>query len=101
MSWDAVSSSTTLGLTLVISSMMETLPGASTSPGLMSTTPTEMEATNQESYERDYTEFLEELEEDKLFRQNVNIYFSEYLSLSLFLSLCMCYVDDACFSSLL
>ena len=43
-----------------------------------------MEATNQESYERDYTEFLEELEEDKLFRQNVNIYFSEsVLSLSL------------------
>ena len=42
-----------------------------------------MEATNQESYERDYTEFLEELEEDKLFRQNVNIYFSESLSLPL------------------
>ena len=40
-----------------------------------------MEATNQESYERDYTEFLEELEEDKLFRQNVNIYFSESLCL--------------------
>ena len=37
----------------------------------------EMEATNQESYERDYTEFLEDLEEDKQFRQNVNIYFSE------------------------
>ena len=36
-----------------------------------------MEATNQESYERDYTEFLEDLEEDKLFRQNVNIYFSK------------------------
>jgi nonsense-mediated mRNA decay protein 3 len=43
----------------------------------------EMESTNQESYERDYTEFLEELEEDKMFRQNVNIYFSESLSLSL------------------
>ena len=37
----------------------------------------EMESTNQESYERDYTEFLEDLEEDKLFRKNVNIYFSE------------------------
>ena len=38
-----------------------------------------MEATNQESYERDYNEFLEDLEEDKQFRQNVNIYFSELL----------------------
>ena len=40
----------------------------------------EMEATNQESYERDYTEFLEDLEEDKQFRQNVNIYFSKLWS---------------------
>lgn len=37
----------------------------------------EMEATNQENYERDYTEFLEDLEEDKQFRQNVDIYFSK------------------------
>ena len=39
-----------------------------------------MEATNQEGYDRDYNEFLEDLEEDKLFRQNVNIYFSESIS---------------------
>ena len=53
----------------------------------------EMEATNQESYERDYTEFLEELEEDKLFRQNVNIYFSESVSLSLCIHTCVCHVQ--------
>ena len=59
----------------------------------------EMEATNQESYERDYTEFLEELEEDKMFRQNVNIYFSESDSLSLSLSLsALACVDKFCFS---
>jgi hypothetical protein len=59
----------------------------------------EMEATNQESYDRDYTEFLEELEEDKLFRQNVNIYFSESLSSSSpSLSMCVCYGDDTCFT---
>ena len=34
-------------------------------------------ATAQEAYERDYTDFLEDLEEDKQYRRNVNIYFSE------------------------
>ena len=33
--------------------------------------------TRQEGYEQDYTEFLDDLEEDKLFRKNVNIYFSK------------------------
>ena len=33
--------------------------------------------TSQEAYDRDYTEFLEELEEDKTIRQNVNIYLGE------------------------
>ena len=41
----------------------------------------EMEASDQESYDNDYTEFLEDLEEDKTYRQNVNIYLSKcYLS---------------------
>ena len=35
-----------------------------------------METINQETYDKDYTEFLEDLEEDKQFRQNVNIYYS-------------------------
>ncbi len=34
----------------------------------------EMEATNEEEYAADYTEFLEDLEEDKDYRRNVNIY---------------------------
>ena len=33
--------------------------------------------TRQEGYEQDYTECLDDLEEDKLFRKNVNIYFSK------------------------
>ena len=36
-----------------------------------------MAATNQEGAERDYEDFLEELEEDKSYRSNVNIFFSE------------------------
>ena len=34
----------------------------------------EMEATNNEEYEKDFTEFLEDLEEDKEYRRHVNIY---------------------------
>ncbi len=33
---------------------------------------------SQTSYNRDYTEFLENLEEDQNFRENVNIYYSKY-----------------------
>ena len=36
-----------------------------------------MVTTNQEGAERDYEDFLEELEEDKTYRSNVNIFFSE------------------------
>ena len=32
---------------------------------------------NQDAAEADYRDFLEELEEDMLYRKNVNIYFSE------------------------
>ena len=38
-----------------------------------------MATANQESTEADYWEFLEELEEDKMYRKNINIYFSESL----------------------
>ena len=34
----------------------------------------EMEATNEEEYEKDFTDFLEDLEEDREYRKNVNIY---------------------------
>ena len=34
----------------------------------------EMEATNNEEYEKDFTEFLEDLEEGKEYRCHVNIY---------------------------
>ncbi len=37
----------------------------------------DMEATNDEAYEADYTEFLEDLEEDKAYRSHVNIYHGE------------------------
>ncbi len=37
----------------------------------------DMEATNEEEYEADYTEFLEDLEEDKAYRSHVNIYHGE------------------------
>lgn len=35
----------------------------------------EMDSTNNTDYEREYTEFLEDVEEDECYRQNVNIYF--------------------------
>ena len=34
--------------------------------------------TTKCSHEKDYTEFLENLEEDETFRQNVNIYYGEH-----------------------
>ena len=34
-------------------------------------------SVDQSAYDRDYMEFLEDLEEDKLYRKNVNIYYSE------------------------
>ena len=36
-----------------------------------------MATANQEGAEQDYQEFLEDLEEDKNYRKNVNIFFSE------------------------
>ena len=36
-----------------------------------------MATANQEGVEQDYQEFLEDLEEDKNYRKNVNIFFSE------------------------
>lgn len=39
----------------------------------------EMDAQPTTNYERDYTEFLENLEEDESFRKNINIYFGEKL----------------------
>ena len=38
-----------------------------------------MATANQELMEADYREFLEELEEDKMYRKNINIYFSGLL----------------------
>ena len=40
----------------------------------------EMDVLPSKDYERDYNEFLENLEEDESFRQNVNIYFGEFFS---------------------
>ncbi len=37
----------------------------------------EMETIPTDSYEKDYSLFLEELEEDENFRQNVHIYYGE------------------------
>ena len=36
-----------------------------------------MATANQEAAEQDYREFLEDLEEDRSYRNSVNIYFSE------------------------
>ena len=36
-----------------------------------------MVTANQEAAEQDYREFLEDLEEDRSYRNSVNIYFSE------------------------
>ena len=36
-----------------------------------------MATANQEAAEQDYREFLEDLEEDRNYRNSVNIYFSE------------------------
>ena len=44
-----------------------------------------MATANQDTVERDYQDFLEELEEDQMYRKHVNIYFSE-----LFCGLCSC-----------
>ena len=39
-----------------------------------------MATANQEAAEQDYREFLEDLEEDRSYRNSVNIYFSESVS---------------------
>ena len=39
----------------------------------------EMDILPTTNYEKDFTEFLEDLEEDESFRQNVNIYFGKLL----------------------
>ena len=54
-----------------------------------------MATANQEGAEQDYQEFLEDLEEDKNYRKNVNIFFSEALFYSFMCthsstSLCAC-----------
>lgn len=38
----------------------------------------EMDVIPATNYDRDYTDFLENLEEDESFRQNVNIYFGKH-----------------------
>ena len=38
-----------------------------------------MATANQDAAEQDYQEFLDDLEEDKSYRKNVNIYFSEWV----------------------
>ena len=36
-----------------------------------------MATTDDKGAEQDYEEFLEDLEEDKMYRKNINIFFSE------------------------
>lgn len=38
----------------------------------------EMDVLRTKNYDEDFTEFLEDLEEDESFRQNVNIYFGKF-----------------------
>ena len=40
-----------------------------------------MATANQDAAEQDYQEFLDDLEEDKSYRKNVNIYFSELVTM--------------------
>ena len=37
-----------------------------------------MATANQDAVEQDYQEFLEDLEEDRNYRKNINIFFSEW-----------------------
>ena len=48
--------------------------------------------TNEKGAEEDYEEFLEDLEEDMIYRKNVNIFFSECFCLchKFYLTLWMC-----------
>ena len=39
----------------------------------------EVDIASRDNYERDYSEFMENLEEDECYRQNINVFYSKLL----------------------
>ena len=56
----------------------------------------EIDGTCTNSYERDYSEFIENLEEDESYRQNVNIFYGKKLLFLARSKLRLYYLDPLC-----